>query len=185
MTSWCRCRVTREVERISVWLDDPSLVAAPVGFWFRVVAGPVFELAAAAVGPPAPAMWQGSSCPLCGGPAQVSVIAEESGEFMGGSPRSLVCTPLRQLVVVVSPRHLRAVRSGRPAIDQWLPGARQPDRARRLSRDVSRSCEDLRPTAGRRRRGRAAGLLRRHTPPRPVGPRSAASTAPVCRSRGA
>ena len=78
-----------------MWLDDPSLVAAPVGFWFRVAAGPVFELAAAAVGPPAPAMWQGSSCPLCGGPAQVSVIAEESGQFMGGSPRSLVFTPLR------------------------------------------------------------------------------------------
>jgi FdhE protein len=79
-------------ERISVWLDDPSLVAAPAGFWFRVAAGPLFELAAAAVGPPAPGTWHGSSCPLCGGPAQVSVIAEESGEFMGGSPRSLVCT---------------------------------------------------------------------------------------------
>src|SRR5581483_1141635 len=35
--------------------------------------------------------WTGAACPACGGSAQVSVIAEESGEFMGGSPRSLVC----------------------------------------------------------------------------------------------
>ncbi|MDQ3738014.1 MAG: formate dehydrogenase accessory protein FdhE, partial [Actinomycetota bacterium] len=30
-------------------------------------------------------------CPVCGGQPQASVIAEESGEFMAGSPRSLVC----------------------------------------------------------------------------------------------
>ncbi len=28
---------------------------------------------------------------MCGGDPQASVIAEESGEFMAGSPRSLVC----------------------------------------------------------------------------------------------
>jgi Protein involved in formate dehydrogenase formation len=78
-------------ELISIWLDDPSLVAAPAGFWFQVAAGPLLELAAAAVGPPLSGAWHGSSCPLCGAPAQASVIAEESGEFMGGSPRSLVC----------------------------------------------------------------------------------------------
>ena len=35
--------------------------------------------------------WTGAACPACGGLPQVSVIAPESGEFMGGSPRSLVC----------------------------------------------------------------------------------------------
>jgi FdhE protein len=83
--------IDARAEQISVWLDDPSLVAPPAGFWFRVAAGPLLELAAAAVGSPSPTAWRGSSCPLCGAPAQASVIAEESGEFMGGSPRSLVC----------------------------------------------------------------------------------------------
>jgi formate dehydrogenase maturation protein FdhE len=77
--------------RISSWLDDPSLVAPPAGFWFQVASAPLLELAAARLGRPSPGAWQGSSCPICGAPAQASVIAEESGEFLGGSPRSLVC----------------------------------------------------------------------------------------------
>ncbi len=78
-------------EQIAAWLEDPALMAPLAAFWFRVAAGPLLELAAAKVGTPPADTWQGSSCPLCGAPAQASVIAEESGEFMGGSPRNLVC----------------------------------------------------------------------------------------------
>ncbi|HLF41345.1 MAG TPA: formate dehydrogenase accessory protein FdhE, partial [Acidimicrobiia bacterium] len=49
------------------------------------------EPARAAVPTPSRDDWTGRACPACGGLAQASVIAEESGEFMGGSPRSLVC----------------------------------------------------------------------------------------------
>jgi hypothetical protein len=77
--------------RLAAWLDEPDCVEPPVAFWFQVGAGPSLELAAAAVDPPPAETWQRSSCPLCGGRAQASVIAEESGEFLGGSPRSLVC----------------------------------------------------------------------------------------------
>jgi formate dehydrogenase accessory protein FdhE len=73
------------------WLEDPDLVEPGIGFWCRVAAGAPLELAAAELSPPSAQEWHGSSCPLCGSAPQVSVIAEESGEFMGGSPRSLVC----------------------------------------------------------------------------------------------
>jgi hypothetical protein len=76
---------------VADWLDDPALVEPRVSFWLRVASGAPLELAAAHIEPPAAEAWHGSSCPLCGSPPQVSVIAEESGEFMGGSPRSLVC----------------------------------------------------------------------------------------------
>jgi FdhE protein len=62
-----------------------------LSFWVRVAAGPVLEAARAAIATPTRDEWTGAACPACGGLAQVSVIAEESGEFMGGSPRSLVC----------------------------------------------------------------------------------------------
>jgi FdhE protein len=74
---------------VETWLDDPSLVQPRLGFWLQVAAGPVLE--GGARGLSFPAGWSGSACPGCGGPAQASVIAEESGEFMAGSPRSLVC----------------------------------------------------------------------------------------------
>jgi FdhE protein len=83
--------IDQRSERIAAWLEDPGFVAPPTAFWFRVAAGPLLELAAAMIGTPPADTWQGSSCPLCGAPAQASVIAEESGEFMGGSPRNLVC----------------------------------------------------------------------------------------------
>ncbi|HEY4410836.1 MAG TPA: formate dehydrogenase accessory protein FdhE [Acidimicrobiia bacterium] len=73
------------------WLEDPSAPEPVLGFWVRVAAGAVLESARAAVPTPGRDDWTGSACPACGGPAQLSVIAEESGEFMGGSPRSLVC----------------------------------------------------------------------------------------------
>lgn len=76
---------------VEAWLDDPSLVDPLLGFWVRAAAGPLLETAAVGAAVPSAEQWRGSACPLCGGQAQVSVIAPESGEFMGGSPRSLVC----------------------------------------------------------------------------------------------
>jgi formate dehydrogenase maturation protein FdhE len=76
---------------IETWLDDPSLVDPRTGFWVQAAAMPLLETAAVGARLPSPEAWRGGACPLCGGLAQVSVIAEESGEFMGGSPRSLVC----------------------------------------------------------------------------------------------
>ena len=74
---------------VETWLEDLALVEARLGFWLHAAAGPVLERAArAATGAED---WNGPACPVCGGPAHVSVIAEESGEFMAGSPRSLNC----------------------------------------------------------------------------------------------
>lgn len=74
---------------VETWLDDVTLVEPRLAFWVRVAAGPVLERGAAGVA--VPGDWAGAACPLCGGRPQASVIAEESGEFMAGSPRSLVC----------------------------------------------------------------------------------------------
>jgi hypothetical protein len=76
---------------VEAWLDDPAGPEPVLGFWIRVAGGPVLEAARAALVTPSRDEWTGAACPACGGLAQVSVIAEESGEFMGGSPRSLVC----------------------------------------------------------------------------------------------
>lgn len=78
-------------ELVEAWLDDPSLVAERYSFWAGVAAAPLLERAAVGATGPTGEQWRGAACPLCGGQAQVSVIAEESGEFMGGSPRSLIC----------------------------------------------------------------------------------------------
>lgn len=79
------------IASLANWLDDPGAVEPSLRFWFQAAAGSSLELAAAALSAPSDDDWHRSSCPVCGGPAQVSVIAEESGEFLGGSPRSLVC----------------------------------------------------------------------------------------------
>jgi FdhE protein len=76
---------------VETWLDDPSLVEPRLAFWVTAAATPLLETAATGVRVPDGEEWHGAACPLCGGQAQVSVIAEESGEFLGGSPRSLVC----------------------------------------------------------------------------------------------
>jgi FdhE protein len=78
-------------ELVEAWLDDTSLVDPLLGFWVRVAASPLLETAATGAAVPSSEQWRGAACPLCGGQAQVSVIAEETGEFLGGSPRSLVC----------------------------------------------------------------------------------------------
>ncbi|MGH9036786.1 MAG: formate dehydrogenase accessory protein FdhE, partial [Acidimicrobiia bacterium] len=84
-----------ELERMAVvdaWLEDPLTVDPLTGFWVGVAAGPVLERARASIEAPSREQWTGRACPACGGLPQVSVIAPESGEFMGGSPRSLVCS---------------------------------------------------------------------------------------------
>jgi formate dehydrogenase maturation protein FdhE len=73
------------------WLDDTSLLDPRIAVWVGIAAGPVLELAAAAVPPLSKEEWSGPVCPACGGLPQASVIREESGEFMAGSPRYLVC----------------------------------------------------------------------------------------------
>ena len=73
------------------WLDDPSLLESRIAAWIAVAAGPVLELAAASLKPISKEEWSGPACPACGGLPQVSVIREQSGEFMAGSPRYLVC----------------------------------------------------------------------------------------------
>ncbi len=76
---------------VEAWLEDPAGPEPVLAFWVRVAGGPVLEGGRTAIATPSRDEWTGAACPACGGPAQVSVIAEESGEFMGGSPRSLVC----------------------------------------------------------------------------------------------
>jgi formate dehydrogenase maturation protein FdhE len=76
---------------VAAWLRDPSLVDPRFGFWIRLAAAPILEGAAAEIEPPTKEAWSVAFCPACGGPPQVSVIGEESGEFMAGSPRYLVC----------------------------------------------------------------------------------------------
>ena len=76
---------------VDEWLEDPANPEPVLGFWVRVAGGPILEGARAAIATPSRDEWTGAACPACGGPAQASVIAEESGDFMGGSPRSLVC----------------------------------------------------------------------------------------------
>lgn len=82
---------TARRELVATWLDDPSLLDSRFAAWVAIAAGPVLELAAAGVPRTTKDEWSGPVCPCCGGPPQVSVIREESGEFMAGSPRYLVC----------------------------------------------------------------------------------------------
>ncbi len=76
---------------VEAWLEDVAGPEAVLGFWVRVAAAPILELARVAIAVPGREEWSGAACPACGGLPQASVIAEESGEFMGGSPRALIC----------------------------------------------------------------------------------------------
>lgn len=75
-----------------LWLEEPGAIDPRIGAWLLVAAAPLLELAATEVPVPSPDDWRGAACPCCGGPPQVSVIEERSGEFLGGSPRWLVCS---------------------------------------------------------------------------------------------
>jgi formate dehydrogenase accessory protein FdhE len=76
---------------VEAWLDDPSLLDPRIGAWLRIAAAPLLELAAAGIDPPSRDEWSGPVCPMCGGAPQCSVIVEESGAFLQGSPRYLIC----------------------------------------------------------------------------------------------
>jgi FdhE protein len=76
---------------IGSWLDDTSLLDPRLALWVRVGAAPVTELAAARVGTVAREEWTGRACPVCGDVPQCSAIVEESGGFLQGAPRYLVC----------------------------------------------------------------------------------------------
>lgn len=68
--------------------DDLS---PPQQMWIQVAAAPIVERAAGQMRLPTREAWSEPTCPLCGDCPRVSVIVEESGEFMRGSPRYLVC----------------------------------------------------------------------------------------------
>jgi formate dehydrogenase accessory protein FdhE len=76
---------------VGAWLEDSALAPPTSALWIRVGAAPVLELAAARVEPPESHQWAGRACPLCGDHPQCAVIVEESGGWLQGSPRYLVC----------------------------------------------------------------------------------------------
>lgn len=76
---------------VEAWLEDQPAAGPILGFWVGAASGALLEAARAGIATPDREQWAGAACPACGGFPQVSVIAPESGEFMGGSPRSLVC----------------------------------------------------------------------------------------------
>ena len=84
-----RLRPGDATQLAATWLEEPETVDPAAGFWLQASTGPILERLASDV--TAPSEWQTGTCPLCGAPAQHSLIAEETGEFMGGSPRRLVC----------------------------------------------------------------------------------------------
>lgn len=82
---------SEQAELVATWLDDPSLLDPRLALWIAVAAAPILELAAARVEPPSKEDWTGRACPMCGDVPQCSAIVEESGGFMQGAPRYLIC----------------------------------------------------------------------------------------------
>ncbi|MGH2748996.1 MAG: formate dehydrogenase accessory protein FdhE [Actinomycetota bacterium] len=78
-------------ELVATWLDDPALLDPRLALWIAVAAAPILESAAARVEPPSREDWTGRACPMCGDAPQCSAIVEESGGFMQGAPRYLIC----------------------------------------------------------------------------------------------
>jgi hypothetical protein len=76
---------------VIAWTSGGDHLSAAQRMWIQVAAAPIVEGAAAQVGLPTREAWSDPTCPLCGDSPRVSVIVEESGEFMRGSPRYLVC----------------------------------------------------------------------------------------------
>jgi formate dehydrogenase accessory protein FdhE len=79
------------INEIVAWASDPDRVSPAQRMWIQVAAAPIVEQAAGQIRPPAREAWSEASCPICGDAPRLSVIVEESGEFMRGSPRYLVC----------------------------------------------------------------------------------------------
>lgn len=78
-------------ELVESWLDDPSLLDPRLSLWVGVAAAPILEGAAARIEPPSKEQWTGRACPMCGDVPQCSAIIEESGGFLQGAPRHLIC----------------------------------------------------------------------------------------------
>jgi formate dehydrogenase accessory protein FdhE len=78
-------------ELIEAWSDDPALLDPRLAFWVRVAAGPILESAASRVDPLSSEQWGGRACPACGDVPQCAAIVEESGGFLQGAPRYLIC----------------------------------------------------------------------------------------------
>jgi formate dehydrogenase accessory protein FdhE len=60
-------------------------------FFWAVAQAPIVEGAAAQSNVPITERWPDPVCPICGALPKLSVIAEESGEFMAGAARYLIC----------------------------------------------------------------------------------------------
>jgi formate dehydrogenase accessory protein FdhE len=78
-------------ELVGRWLDDPATLDARLALWIAVAAAPILELAAARIEPPSKEDWGARACPMCGDVPQCAAIVEESGGFMQGAPRYLIC----------------------------------------------------------------------------------------------
>lgn len=76
---------------LAPFLPFATTEAAKDFFW-SVAEAPIAEGAAAQATVPSTERWQEPTCPTCGALPKVSVIAEESGEFMRGAARYLVCS---------------------------------------------------------------------------------------------
>lgn len=74
---------------VEEWLANDE-VSAGGAMWLRIGSAPVLEGIARAAADIADT--DKSTCPVCAGMPQVSAIVEESGEFMQGSPRYLICS---------------------------------------------------------------------------------------------
>jgi Protein involved in formate dehydrogenase formation len=82
---------SEQTDLVGRWLDDPATLDARLGVWIAVAAGPILEQAAAKIQPPSREDWGGRACPMCGDIPQCAAIVEESGGFMQGAPRYLIC----------------------------------------------------------------------------------------------
>ena len=80
------------LSEVNAWTSGGSDDLSPAQkMWIQMAAAPIVEGAAAQIRLPTREAWSEPTCPFCGDGPRVSVIVEESGEFMRGSPRYLVC----------------------------------------------------------------------------------------------
>ena len=79
------------VSEVHAWASGEDHLSAAQRMWIQMAAAPIVEGAAAQMRLPARDAWSEPTCPLCGDGPRVSVIIEESGEFMRGAPRYLIC----------------------------------------------------------------------------------------------
>jgi hypothetical protein len=80
-----------ESTEVRAWTSGREQLSAVQQLWIQIAAAPIVESAAAQIRMPARDDWSEPTCPVCGDAPRASAIIEESGEFMRGSPRYLVC----------------------------------------------------------------------------------------------